>query len=670
MRAPLLSVLALSLATCAACGSGGSSSGSSGDPNDPNAPGGAGTGTPGTTSGGTSGGEVAKDLAGVWTVTGKDARGAYHGQAEVRSEGGKLSFVRTVQYDGVKVEDGRDLHWAFTGIAKGDTTKELTVDVVLENRGFIVEAGGLERKATDAPIAVTGKVKLEAGKGTATWSGTGVTGDETWTAHAPSSAAPLLVIDRTVTAGHGAPSAAVKSGFFSTYATYHALPLVQPYVARPEFQAAVHGFIVDKTDFAFYRANKNALRVIDKSIDAISLAETRVRANAYRSTLAEKARGFDDEIEAEFIDPQTGMLLDAAAPGVAKTVHFSAALWTGIYLASQIYRLQATGDVKAKANVLRSLDGVLELQEVTGDWSQFARAIRPATGTLQPGWHTGAGALSNLEWIEGGNNDMMKGLYISYVLAHDLLCKAPGYESLCTRIRTNAKHLSDDVNVDRGSDDLDSAWLTAVVTNDAVTRLTYQGKAQAAWLATKPVIQANTHLYDQGIADWSGLNLGFVANAFHMALADAWDVGGNGKATYRKIVEDTWTNLEQQHLPLWNLLHAAYGTSGTAPQTAEDVLWRMREMPFPKAQIKVDHRIRPDFCLSPYPSLPWKNDWTTTDRSQGLHSVPLFEEALDIYRFRMEMKYRGDSSAARPPAPEYLIAYWFGRKNAAIAATE
>lgn len=61
---------------------------------------------------------------------------------------------------------------------------------------------------------------------------------------------------------------------------------------------------------------------------------------------------------------------------------------------------------------------------------------------------------------------------------------------------------------------------------------------------------------------------------------------------------------------------------------------------------------------------------TTTDRSQGLDSVPLFEEALDIYRFRMEMKYQGDSTAARPPAPEYLIAYWFGRKYAAITAAE
>ena len=101
----------------------------------------------------------------------------------------------------------------------------------------------------------------------------------------------------------------------------------------------------------------------------------------------------------------------------------------------------------------------------------------------------------------------------------------------------------------------------------------------------------------------------------------------------------------------------------------DDVLWRLREMPFPKPIVNVDHRINPAFCMSPYPSLPWKNDWTTTDRTQALRSVPLFEEALDIFRFRTETQYDG-VTPAKPPAPEYLMAYWFGRKHGLIPATE
>lgn len=666
MRRSCITFLVLALA---ACGSDGSGDGST------DGPGGASSsGTPSSSGGAssTSGGpteETAKDLVGVWTVEGKDARGTYRGQAEIRTEGGALRFVRSIAYDAVKVEDGRTLHWAFVGTAKGDVAKGLAIEVVLENRAFIVARGGITRKATDAPITVKGTVKLDAGKGKATYAGTGVDGEETWTKKTASGAKPIVVVDRTVVPAHDPPSALEKQGFFSAYASFHALPAVAPYTSRPEFQAAVHGHVVDKTDFDFYRAHPDALRVIGKSIDAISLGETLSRANAYRKTLAEKAAGFDDEIERDFLDPTTGMLLDGAPPGQPRTVHLSAALWTGIYTASQIFRWQVTGEAKVKSNVLRTLDGLLKLQEVTGNWKVFARAIRPATGNPTGGWHTGAGALSNLEWLEGGNNDMMKGLYIAYALGHRALCTTAGNESLCARIRTNAKHLADDVNVDRGTDELDSSWLTAVVTSDPITKVTYQGKAEAAWQVYKTPIEQNTKLYSQGTADWSGLNLGFVGNLFKTVLADGYDVGGNAKATYRKVIEDSWSGLRRQRLPLWNLLRGAFGTGPADPASIDDALWRLREMPFPKSIQEVDHRIAPDFCMSPYPSLPWKNDWTTTDRTQALRSAPLFEEALDIYRFRVEMRYAGNANA-RPPAPEYLVAYWFGRKQGLVASTD
>jgi hypothetical protein len=121
-------------------------------------------------------------------------------------------------------------------------------------------------------------------------------------------------------------------------------------------------------------------------------------------------------------------------------------------------------------------------------------------------------------------------------------------------------------------------------------------------------------------------------------------------------------------LPLWNLLQGAFGATKD-PAAIDDALWRLREMPFPKPTHVVDHRVSPEFCMSPHPSLPWKNDWTTTDRTQSLRSYPLFEDAMDLYRFRTEMKYDG-SSLARPPAPEYLMAYWFGRKFGLIKATD
>lgn len=669
-RAALLASV-LFLASAAGCGSDGSSgdatNGTEGtDPADGNREPGTSSGQPPET--GPSGEVIAKELTGVWTLSGKDARGAYRGQADVRAAGGKLLFIRSIRYDGSNVEEGRTLHWTFMGEAKGDPKKELSFDVTLDNRGFIARRGTLERKLSDAPVAVTGKVVLENGKGTATYGGPGITGDETWEKRTPNGAEPIFSISRTVVPGHDAPSALIKQSLWATYASFRELAAVKPYVGRPEFEAAIHGHIVDTTDFAFYRANPDAIRVVNKVVDPISMQEALLRADAYRKTLAEKAAGFDAEIEAEFFHPTTGMLLDAAPAGQTKQVHFSAALWTGVYMASQVYRFEATGDPKAKANAVKALDGILKLQEVTGNWKVFARAIRPKTGTVGGGWHAGAGALSNLEWLEGGNNDMMKGLYIAYVLGHRMLCQS-GSDPMCARIRTNARHLSDDVSSDRGADELDSSWLTAVVSSDIVTKLQYQAKAEAAWTASKIVIKNNTTLYEQGTADWSGLNLGFVGNVFHMLLAEKYDVGGDGKTTFQGVIADTWNNLKRQRLPLWNLLGAAYSGQPANKAAMDDVLWRLREMPFPKPVADVDHRISPEYCMSPYPSLPWKNDWTTTDRTQALRSVPLFEEALDIFRFRTEMQYRG-VTPAKPPAPEYLMAYWFGRKHGLIAATE
>jgi hypothetical protein len=364
------------------------------------------------------------------------------------------------------------------------------------------------------------------------------------------------------------------------------------------------------------------------------------------------------------------MLLDGGPVGQPKEPHFSAALWTGTYAAAQAMRFFATQEPQAKANFIKVLDGVLKLQEVTSDWKQFARAIRPAKGNPTGGWRAGTGAYAGLEWLEGGNNDMMKGLYLAYIFGHQLLCQGvTGHEDLCTRIRRNARHLSDDINVDRGSDELDSAWLTAVV-SPALDAISYRAKAEATWTAQKAVIKATPATYTQGIADWSGLNLGFASNLFHLLLAERLDLGGDAKAAYTGLVADGFDALSEQRLPLWNLLQGAFPKGAANAAAIADAKARLQEMPFPKPMHVVDLRVNPWFCMSPYPSLPWKNDWTTTDRTQSLRTVPLYMAPLDLYAFRVNMQYKGGSADVKAPAPEYLIAYWFGRRYGLISAND
>jgi len=102
-----LSIVILSLVACGSDGSagagagggdgtsGGTGPGSASADGGPTGPGGDGGADP------TAPGTPVTTLFGVWQVTGKDARGAYTGQLELRDAGGgKAQAIRVVQYTG------------------------------------------------------------------------------------------------------------------------------------------------------------------------------------------------------------------------------------------------------------------------------------------------------------------------------------------------------------------------------------------------------------------------------------------------------------------------------------------------------------------------------------------------------------------------------------------
>ena len=107
------------------------------------------------------------------------------------------------------------------------------------------------------------------------------------------------------------------------------------------------------------------------------------------------------------------------------------------------------------------------------------------------------------------------------------------------------------------------------------------------------------------------------------------------------------------------------------PADAENARWRLREIAAPKVPLDVDRRVSPDFVMAPYPSAPWKNDWTTTNRSQSLHGYPLFELPLDVYEWRSSpFDYERDATGRSYPGADYSHAYWLARFLGVINATE
>jgi hypothetical protein len=113
---------------------------------------------------------------------------------------------------------------------------------------------------------------------------------------------------------------------------------------------------------------------------------------------------------------------------------------------------------------------------------------------------------------------------------------------------------------------------------------------------------------------------------------------------------------------LWSVAFAKLGTMPHA-DAAQSALWRLRELPAPKTQLHIDHRISPDFVMSPFPSAFWKSDWAVNDRTQSLRMYPLFEaSAYAVYDWtHSPLSYQANIVGGNLPGADYLLAYWLGR---------
>jgi hypothetical protein len=357
---------------------------------------------------------------GVWQIEGKDQRGAYRGRGELRKQGSALFFARAIAYDTLTVEDGRALHLAWTGKVATLTADAATLEGTLEPRDFIAQRGASVRSLSDAPIATRAVLTRGATFIDVTWNVERAV--ERWFTRTESGAEPIFQVQREVRGSHAPPSSSERAVSDATFGSYRALPEVAPYVSRPEFSAAIFGRVYDRTDFAFYRENPRALRVVNKPVDEISLQETRLRADAFGPTLESKAKAFDQEMDTDFMDPGVWFSPDSrTASGIEASG--DGALWTATYLASQIYRFEVSGEAQAKVNAKRTLDAMLKLQEITGNWGEFARTLRKSNGVATLPWHAGTGTFAGLDWLQGGNNDMLKGLFLAYTLGYPFFCE-------------------------------------------------------------------------------------------------------------------------------------------------------------------------------------------------------------------------------------------------------
>lgn len=208
-------------------------------------------------------------------------------------------------------------------------------------------------------------------------------------------------------------------------------------------------------------------------------------------------------------------------------------------------------------------------------------------------------------------------------------------------------------------------WLAAIVSGEP----SYELKAQGYWTAGKLEESKNPIQYNDGITDWSGVNLRFTGALLQALLASEKNLGGDAVATTKASIDRNHEILERQRLLVWHMIHAAFGSGAKTSPFVDDMRWRFREMPYPKLAFDVDHRLEADFCMSPYPNVPWKNDWTTSDRTNTRNQYPVFELPVDVNYFKQHPIYAA-SGGVESPGVEYLHAYWFARAQGLLTEND
>jgi hypothetical protein len=406
---------------------------------------------------------------------------------------------------------------------------------------------------------------------------------------------------------------------------------------------------------------------VNKVVDTISLAETEIRANAFCASLIDKERFYQAGLTQEFVGPH-GMVVDSIDATGQEKPDLDSALWTGVYAYTQALRYQHTGYQEALDNLRRSLQAVLTLMDITGNPSTFARTLRVHLSNPIEPWHWGGDKFPNLDWLEGGNNDMAKGLVLAMIAGWEVL---PEGDQLRETISGHALGLlkldnfnpTDKTNMTSVNPAL--ALLLAGITNGDLKYV----EAGLTWLRN-PLLKTLAQygggpFYLFGISDWSGNHLNLITTLALQWLLSRTD-DSELHALWIQAPVKVWESLHRLEQPLLAALAVpAYPPHSTErKQAIEEVIWGLRSFPFPKHPHTVDHRLRDDFVLSPFPALPWKLDWTTElERQQSIRAYPMLEQAMDTYLWNNGHFPTGNLGLGkrRVPGVDYLFLYWIAR---------
>jgi hypothetical protein len=635
---------------------------------------------------------VNQEMEGIWALQGtSSSMGPYSGELELRKVGGVYNVIRKITYlnkafDGLKVQE------IWTGEARADE-KALAIRYALKQGAFITKLNGKGRSASDFKNSASVEeyfIPFKNGLSAQFTDKNNSIHREFITPSRDLELSPLWVNRRTYLDAKGPGIPLLIRGVIKAFKAkigYEKDPIVKSYKNRNEFIYERSSIVFDPTDFEFYRQNKDIVRVVNKITDDISMTEALIKRNAYAPSLGEKQQGYERNTVTNHINEQ-GMVSFASIDGQGHFIRYEvdgdSALWTGMYVGSQAMRYLLTHDAEALNNIKKSLKGLFALMDITGDNKEFARTL----ATYIPGqplpekWHQGKGRFQDIMWLEGGNNDMVKGLAHAFLWASLVIPEEE--RAIWLHLKEKSLRLIKLRVVDEKIQNRTMALgLAALINKDSKLQREYANSF------LKPSVMITGYYFDysyywHGTADWSGVNLGMVGDITKIIIADRL---GELKIrdTLRERLMDAWVVYAPARRSL--LTMAAYGfaysqgarghkfrveSSNEKFRSAlSHAVWGLREIPYPRPNLDVefDHSLNPEWCMSPIPRMFWKaanSPMPPIDFFyQGLYGYPVFEGDAFISNFIWKdgaFEYKGArGKGVEFAGVDYLYAYWLGR---------
>lgn len=639
---------------------------------------------------------------GVYHIQGRNSlHGTYSGQAWVHGS----QVQRLIEWD-TEIYQGKKLQSIWTGNAD---TQQLHFSLRLSNlltsfNGYTPSPQDLQTPlalslpATDGPISF---LAGEEGSYSEQWQRTG---------DAPST--PLWTDLRTKIDGTGQESGllvrlAEWAGIQKVISWYRSQPQAQAYAHRPEFQSARQYFIEDHTDADFYAAHPDTLRITNKTLNPLALAEAMMRRNAYGSSLGQKADFLTAQTAGQNLNT-AGLLevsvLNDLQQKVGRSPEYDSGLWTSMFGWAELMRYQSTGDAQALAHFRQILNGILTLVEITGNPQQFARtlAISPASENLGAGWVQGQGAYATLKWRQGGNNDMLKGIFMTLILAHQVV--GPQETALRSRIQNVTKALLNLSAVrSSGFDSGMAHGLVALWWQDGLELSVFNRSMVNGVTQLGDKTQVGVGIYAGAIADWSGIQLSMVSNLCQILAGRELEkifksAANNSIEAYnltqvRSSAESRLWQMQKiyakAHRDFLTVMTYAFSPQAHADSSfqgeAREALWTLREMPAPRSfgNASIDLSKNPDWSLSAWPTVPWKGLKTLrelkpnlqfSDFAEGAYGYPLFEADAwtSTYLWKDSPFSITYSSNAQTQvfSSDYLLVYWAARTSGLIGSKD